>query len=95
MAFEDVSETFMCEKGTVRTSRRGITYWKERNKPAEEVETKYDITNDAVNQFVEGARTGKLENAALWGAESTLAAIMAREAIYSGREATYDKIVKG
>jgi predicted dehydrogenase len=94
-AFQDVSETFMCERGTVRTSRQGITYWKERGKAPEEVTTKYDITQDAVNQFIEGARKGEIENAALWGADSTLMAIMAREAIYTGRETTWDKIVKG
>ncbi len=54
--------------------------------------TKGDITADAVNAFVEGARTGKLENAAFTAAESTLTAIMAREAIYSGKEMTWDRI---
>ena len=89
--YSDVSETFMCEGGTVRTSRQGITYWKERGKAPEEVATKYDITQDAVNQFIDGARTGKMENAAIWGSESTLMAVMAKDAIYSGREATWDK----
>jgi predicted dehydrogenase len=94
MAFQDVSETFMCERGTVRTSRQGITYWKDRTQPPEEVKTTYDITIDAVNEFIEGARTGKIENAALWAADSTLMAVMAREAIYSGREMTWDKTLK-
>jgi myo-inositol 2-dehydrogenase/D-chiro-inositol 1-dehydrogenase len=94
MAFQDVSETFMCEKGTVRTSRQGITYWTDRTKPPEEVPTKYDITQDAVNQFIEGARKGEIENAALWGADSTLMAVMARDAIYNGREMTWDKVSK-
>ncbi len=94
MAFQDVSETFMCERGTVRTSRQGITIWKDRTQPPEEIPTKYDITIDAVNQFIEGSRTGKMENAALWGADSTLMAIMARESIYSGREMTWDKTLK-
>jgi hypothetical protein len=94
MAFQDVSETFMCERGTVRTSRQGITYWKDRTQPPEEVKTTYDITIDAVNQFIEGARTGKIENAALWAADSTLMAVMAREAIYAGREMTWEKTLK-
>ena len=54
-----------------------------------ETPTSYDITEDAVNQFVEGARTGKIENAAPWAVESTLTAIMAREAIYKGKEMTW------
>jgi hypothetical protein len=31
----------------------------------------------------------------MWGAESTMAAIMAREAIYTGKEVTWDRITKG
>ncbi len=54
--------------------------------------TSDDITLDNVNQFIEGARTGKLENAALWGGESTLVAVMALEAIVSGKEVTWDKV---
>ncbi len=92
--YQDVSEVFMCENGTIQTSRKGITIWKKSGTPPEEIPTKYDITQDAVNQFVEGARTGKMENAALWGADSTLMAIMAREAIYSGREVTWEKTLK-
>ena len=52
----------------------------------------YDITIDAVNEFVEGARTGKLENAAFTAVESTLTAIMAREAIYSGKEWNWSQV---
>jgi predicted dehydrogenase len=91
VGYRDVSETFICEKGAVTTSRLGYTVYR-AGKP-EVVETKdpatgkvYDITADAVNDFVEGARTGRLENAAPTAVESTLTAIMAREAIYSGRE---------
>ena len=49
----------------------------------------------AVNAFIEGARTGKLENAAFYAADSTLTAIMAREAIYKGKEMTWDQLLKG
>jgi predicted dehydrogenase len=89
--YKDVSETFICEKGAVTVSRQGYTLY--RSGKPEVVETKdpatgriYDITADAVNDFVEGARTGRLENAAFTAVESTLTAIMAREAIYTGRE---------
>ena len=91
--FSDISETFICEKGAVTVSRRGYKLYNktERNALPEEVATDYDITRDAVNEFVEGARTGKIENAAFSAAESTLTAIMAREAIYSGKEMTWDR----
>ena len=94
--FSDVSETFICERGAVTTSRQGYKLYNvpKRGAPAVEVATSYDITRDAVDEFVEGARTGKLENAAFSAAESTLTAIMAREAIYSGQEMTWDRIAR-
>jgi predicted dehydrogenase len=92
--FQDVGETFICEKGAIYTSRQGYKLYNKKNRtdPIVEVATKYDITADAVNAFVEGARTGKIENAAFTAAESTMTAIMAREAIYSGKEMTWDRI---
>ena len=86
--YQDISETFICENGAVRTHRKGYELYTKPNGAPEVVQTassKGDITQDAVNAFVEGARTGKLENAAFWAVESTLTAIMAREAIYAGK----------
>ena len=92
--FTDVSETFMCENGAVNVSRLGYKLYNKagRREPPVEVATNYDITQDAVNQFVEGARTGKIENAAFAAVESTLTAIMAREAIYKGKEMTWKDV---
>lgn len=94
--FADIGETFICEKGTIYTSRRGYKLYdkKERGAPPLEVVTNGDITRDAVDEFIDGARNGKIENAGFSAAESTLTAIMAREAIYSGREMTWDRISK-
>lgn len=94
--FADVSETFICEKGAINVSRQGYKLYNKtrRGDPPVEVVTKGDITADAVNQFVDGARNGKIENAAFTAAESTLTAIMAREAIYSGKEMNFDQIAK-
>ncbi len=89
--YQDVSETFMCEKGAVTTSRLGYKICR-AGKPVEEVKTTYDITIDNVNEFVEGCRTGKVENAALWGAESTLVAVMALQALVKGQEMTWQKL---
>jgi myo-inositol 2-dehydrogenase/D-chiro-inositol 1-dehydrogenase len=91
--YQDISETFICDKGYINTSRRGYTVHREGGKP-ETVETKYDITQDAVNQFIDGCRSGKVENAAFHAAESTLMAILGREAIYTGKETTWDRISK-
>jgi myo-inositol 2-dehydrogenase / D-chiro-inositol 1-dehydrogenase len=96
--FQDISETFIGEKGTVRTSRRGYELFTKTNAAPQVVQSassKGDITMDAVNAFVEGARTGKIENAAFWAVESTLTAIMAREAIYSGKPMTWADLKVG
>jgi len=95
--FQDVSETFLCEKGSITVSRQGYKlYNKERRgAPPEEAKTDYDITLDAVNEFVAGCRAGRIENAAFPAADSTLTAIMAREAIYNGKEMSWAETIKG
>jgi myo-inositol 2-dehydrogenase/D-chiro-inositol 1-dehydrogenase len=97
--YYDVSETFLCDKFTINTSRAGYKLYNKQQRGADpdvvqSASSKSDITADAVNQFIEGARTGKMENAALWGAESTLSAILGRESIYKGRVMTWDELLK-
>jgi|SRR5579871_2267973 len=92
--FSDVSETFICEHGAVNTSRKGVKVYRNKANPPEEIVTQGDITQEAVNEFVEGARTGKLENAAFSASESTLSAILARESIYGGKEMSWDQLSK-
>ncbi len=91
--FSDVSETFMCERGAVNVSRKGYTIWRDKAAP-ETVETRYDITIDNVNEFIEGARTGKIENAAFHAAESTLTAVMGLQACVQGREMKLEELRK-
>ena len=92
--FQDVSETFVCEKGAVNVSRKGYTIWRDPKQPPETAKTTYDITEDNVREFIEGCLTGKLENTSLSAATSTLTAVMALEAIVKGREMTWDEISK-
>ena len=87
--YRDVSETFFCEKGVITTSRKGYTIYTGGKAPVVAT-TNYDITKDAVDDFVDGARHGRLENAAFAAAESTLTGIMGRESIYSGKEKTWE-----
>ncbi len=104
--FRDIGETFVGEEGAISTSRQGYRWYnkivderlppKGYKDPSPEeipdvVETNYDITEDAVNEFIEGARTGKIENAAFSAVEAMYTAIMARLAIYSGRETTWEQ----
>ncbi|MBC8165768.1 MAG: hypothetical protein H7Y20_07840 [Bryobacteraceae bacterium] len=86
--YQDISEVFIGDKGAIRTSRQGYQLYLKPNAAPQVVQSpssKADITKDAVDAFVDGARNGKLENAAFWAVESTLTSIMAREAIYSGK----------
>lgn len=91
--WQDISETFMCERGVIQTSRKGYSIFR-KDRPVEQVETKYDITNDSVNTFIDGVLKGEVENAGLWGAESTFAAVMALEACVGGHEVTWDKVTR-
>jgi hypothetical protein len=60
-----------------------------------EVRTNYDITEDAVNAFVDGVRTRAVENAVFSAVETMYTAMMARAAIYTRKEVTWDEIVRG
>ena len=107
--YRDVGETFICEKGAISTSRQGYRWYNKivdetpldkgyrTPTPEEEpleVHTSYDITEDAVNAFVDGVRKGEIENAVPAAVETMYTAMMARQAIYSGKEATWDQIVR-
>lgn len=105
--FRDVGETFICEKGAIETSREGYRWYNKvvdetpldkgyrvpgpGERPIE-VATEYDITEDAVNSFVDGVRTGNIENAVFSAVETMYTALMARQAIYTGREVTWEEI---
>jgi len=94
VGWSDVGETFICEKGTVHTSRTGIRIHRGDRKDIEEYPTKYDITEDCVNQFIEGARTGKIENAAFHAVDSTLTGYMALQAAIKGQPITWEQAMK-
>jgi predicted dehydrogenase len=94
VGWSDVGETFICEKGTVHTSRTGIRIHRGGSKEIEEYATKYDITQDAVNEFIEGARTGKIENAAFHAVDSTLTGYMALMAAVKGQPITWEQAQK-
>jgi hypothetical protein len=76
----------------VTTSRGGYTIRVEGKEPYEK-RTEYNINQDVVDHFIRGAQ-GLIpaENAAVFAAESTLTAIMARLAIDEGREMTWDEV---
>ena len=89
-----MGEYFFGTKGVVTTSRGGYTIHVAGKEPYEK-KTNYNINQDVVDHFILGVQ-GKVpaENAAVFAAESTLTAIMARLAIDRGREMTWDEVFK-
>jgi len=102
--FRDIGETFICSDGVISTSRQGYHWYnktvdeslppKGYKDPSPEeapavAASDYDITEDAVNEFVEGVLGGKMENAAITAIEAMYTAIMARTSICTGREVTW------
>ncbi len=107
--FRDVGETFICEKGAITTSRQGYLWFNKvvdetpldkgyrtpaKDEAPAEVHTEYDITEDAVASFLDGVRTGQVENAVPAAVETMYTAIMARQAIYTRKEVTWSEVQK-
>jgi predicted dehydrogenase len=86
--FSRVGEEFSGEKGLIAVSRREMRHVKGPN-DIEVMESKRDITVDAIEAFIERVQTRNYENVAERSALSTMIAILGRTAIYSGREATW------
>jgi predicted dehydrogenase len=105
--YRDVGETFVCEKGAISTSRQGYRWFNKvvdetpldkgyrtptpEEEPAE-VHTEYDITEDAVEAFLDGVLKGQAENTVPSSVETMYTAIMAREAIYTRKEVTWAEV---
>ena len=86
--FKRVGEEFTGTKGVLETSRLRMIHHR-GPKDVETVESKRDITNDAVEAFLTRVLSGDVENVAERSAVSTLFAFLGRSAIYQKREATW------
>jgi len=86
--FRRVGEEFTGTAGVLETSRQRMVHHR-GPRDVETVESKRDITNDAVESFLERILNGNVENVAERSAISTLFAILGRTAIYNHREATW------
>ncbi len=86
--FRRVGEEFTGTKGLLETSRSRMVHHKSP-KEIETIESKRDITNDAIEAFLARILSGDVENVAERSAISTLFAILGRTAIYENREATW------
>ena len=86
--FNHVGEQFEGTKGVLDTSRRRLLHIK-GPRSEETIESKRDITNDAIEAFLERILDGNVENVAERSAVSTLFAILGRTAVYTNREAVW------
>jgi myo-inositol 2-dehydrogenase/D-chiro-inositol 1-dehydrogenase len=86
--YQHVGEEFTGTKGTLLTSRKSMTHIK-APKDQETIESKRDITYDALEHWLNNISTGVVENVAERSALSTMIAILGRTAIYTGKETTW------
>lgn len=86
--FRRVGEEFTGTTGLLETSRERMRHHK-APRDVETMESKRDITNDAVESFLTRVLNGEVENVAERSAISTLFAILGRTAIYQNREVTW------
>lgn len=86
--FSRVGEEFTGTKGTLLTSRKTMVHVK-GPREQETIESKRDITYDALEHWLDNIVSGKAENVAERSALSTMIAILGRTALYTGREQTW------
>ncbi len=86
--FSRVGEEFTGTKAFIAVSRREMVHVRGPN-DRETIESKRDITYDAIEAFLGMIQSGKVENVAARSAQSTMIAILGRTAIYSGKEVTW------
>lgn len=86
--FGRVGEEFSGRKGVIATSRGKMVHTR-GPKDVETIDSKRDITYDAIEQFLGRILSGDVENVAERSALSTMIAILGRTALYTGKEATW------
>ncbi len=91
--YRDVREQFFCGAGVLETHR---TYYKWQPADGEtlQVDSKREITIDAVEDFLGKITAGRPENTAPSGCESTFTALLGRLAIDTRREVTWEEMMR-
>ncbi len=89
----EVNEQFFGTEGVLETERK---YYKWHRGPEDvvRVESKREITIDAVAAFLGRVLEGKPENMALNACDSTLTSLLGRMAIETGRETTWEELLR-
>lgn len=88
--FNKIGEEFTGTKGVLLTSRARLVHVKGPGQ-SETINSKRDITIDAIEGFLTRIQTGNPENVAERSAISTLFAILGRTAVYQNREITWKR----
>ncbi|HWR53108.1 MAG TPA: Gfo/Idh/MocA family oxidoreductase [Bryobacteraceae bacterium] len=88
-----VDEQFFGSEGTLETHRRYYR-WSRPNQNPLKVESKREITIDAIERFLTRIAENKPENNAKDAAESTLSSLLGRMAIDTGRRVTWEELLK-
>jgi predicted dehydrogenase len=87
-----VDEQFFGTEGTIETHRKYYRLSKPDQKPVH-VDSRREITIDAIERFLTRIVESKPENNAPTAAESTLTALLGRMAIDTGRRVTWDELM--
>ncbi|MCL6506950.1 MAG: Gfo/Idh/MocA family oxidoreductase [Bryobacteraceae bacterium] len=86
--FSRIGEEFTGTKGVIAVSRARMVHTR-GPKDVETIESRRDITYDAIEAFLGRIQSGDVENVAERSALSTMIAILGRTALYTGREVTW------
>ncbi len=86
--FSRIGEEFTGTKGVIAVSRARMVHTR-GPRDVETLESKRDITYDAIEAFLGRIQSGDVENVAERSALSTMIAILGRTALYTGREVTW------
>jgi predicted dehydrogenase len=87
-----VDEQFFGTEGTIETHRKYYRWSRPGQKPVQ-VDSKREITIDALERFITRVVESKPENNAMWAAESTLTSLLGRMAIDTGRRITWEELL--
>jgi myo-inositol 2-dehydrogenase/D-chiro-inositol 1-dehydrogenase len=90
--WSEVDEQFFGTEGTLETHRKYYR-WSRPGQPPVKVDSKREITIDALERFITHIVENKPENNAPAAAESTFTSLLGRMAIDTGRRVTWDEML--
>jgi predicted dehydrogenase len=88
-----VNEQFFGTQGFIETARQYYE-WRRGQNDVVRVQSKREITIDAVEYFLKAILDGKPENNSVDAAESTLTSVLGRMAVETRREITWDEMMR-